>query len=171
MQRMRTSGFMGKNKSAAPGAAAARGTFLGTWQADFLGEAVGVFGPEGEENRAILMGCRLDRELGDESLLVFDFHIEIILPEDRCRPLNDGGELSGGEPVIGIVRHPGLEAERGCPPRRSPAVQEGLVDASHLRDMRMERDESAIGKEEAEVGVGVIPEGFQENGGFHDGGN
>ena len=122
---------------------------------------------QGEDERLLLGGRRFDRELGDESVLMLDLRLQIIIAEDGCRTINDIGQLSRGEAVIDIIRHPGLEAERRGPAGRPSAVQEGFVDAAHLRDMGMGGDQASIGKKEPEMVAGVIAQGFQELRGFH----
>ena len=97
---------------AATGATAAGRAFLGLRKADLFGKAVGVLCLQGKNERVLMRSSRFNRELGDESVLIFDLRIQIIAAENGGRPLDDVGQFSRGEAVISIVRHPGLEAER-----------------------------------------------------------
>lgn len=59
-----------------------------------------------------MRSSRFNWELGDESVFIFDLSLQIIIAEDGGRPIDDIGQFSGGEAVIGVIRYPGLEAER-----------------------------------------------------------
>jgi hypothetical protein len=170
---MRTRGFIEcdteKKVSAASGAGAAGGVFLRLWQADFLGKAVGVLSSQVEDEELSLGGRRLNGELGNESILIFDLRIQIIVPKDGCGSIDDIGQFSCRESMIYVVLNPGLETEGGDPASGPAAVQEGLVDAAHFRDMGMGRDESAIGQKKTEMEVWVVPQGLEKKGCFHDG--
>jgi hypothetical protein len=121
-----------------------------------------VLGSQTQDEGPLPGRCRFDGELGDETLLVLDLSLQIIVAENWRRPFDDICQLFRGESVILIVRHPCLEAERRGPAGRAPTVQECLVDTTHFRDVRMSRNESAIGEEKTELVIRMIAESFKK---------
>lgn len=121
-----------------------------------------MFCSQREDESLSLRGGRFDRKLGDETLLVLDLSLQIIVAENWRRPFDNICQLFRGESVILIVRHPCLEAKRRGPACRAPTVQECLVDTTHFRDVRMSRNESAIGEEKTELVIRMIAESFKK---------
>jgi hypothetical protein len=140
---------------------------LGGREADLLGEAVGVLGAECEVNEIPLNPRGFQGKLRDEAILVLEFRSEVLLAEDRRGTVDDVREFFGGKAMVGIVCHPGLQAEVGKPADGCSAVEEGLVDASHLGDMGVDGNQTTVGQDELEMMTGVGPEDGEEFGGFH----
>ena len=97
-----------------------------------------------------------DRELGDDSLLVLQLHIEIVISENGSGTIDDIDQLSRREPVVNVISHPGLKAQVGDFPNRRAAVQEGLVDPAHLGDVGVQRNHAAIRQDELEIVFGMV---------------
>lgn len=121
-----------------------------------------MFGAECENDELGLQSHRLQRKLGDEAVLIFNFNVQIFGSENGCCAVDDIGQFSRSQTVIDVIGHPGLKTERGDLSGRSAAVQEGLINTTYLRDMRMRRNDTPVGEEESEVVAGLIPEGFEE---------
>lgn len=107
-----------------------------------------------EEERTIHGARGFDRELGDQSILILDFHIEIVLPENRLRFLKDSSEATGQEPMIGIIRHPCLQGTMHRTANCAATVDECLLNAPYLGDMRVSLDQPTIWQNETKLVIG-----------------
>ena len=77
------------------------------------------------------------RILRNHAVVVFDFQRKIGLPEIRCPLENDLGQLGRVETVIDIVGDPDLQNAACRIANRPAAIDEVLLDSSHLRDVKV----------------------------------
>lgn len=155
--------------SAATGAAAARRVRIsfGKWKADLLGEAVGMFHPESNDQFIEIANDADNGELRNQAIFILQLHLEIVISQNRSGTDDDIDQLAGWKPVISVVSHPGLKAKVGDFPDRRSTVQKGLVDPAHLGDVGVKRNHAAIRQDELEVVIGMFRQEVFEFGCFH----
>lgn len=156
------------------GAAAAFFRWLvdGGHTAQFLGEAVSVFGGEIENDLIGFDGDIDNRILGDDVLAVFNFHGKVFMGEDGATFFEDGSHLAGGNAMIFIAADPGLELAGFIAMQGATAIEEGLLDMPYFGDVEGDRHLIAGRQEETEGFVGVLGQGgfeFEESHGIGGG--
>jgi len=78
-----------------------------------------------------------DRELGNYTSFILEFHFKIIRSQDGLCPVNNLNKLSCRKPMVYIISNPALKAEIGVFSNCRTAVQKGFVHATDLGDVRM----------------------------------
>ena len=115
-----------------------------------------------------VLGARLEHwKLRDESVLVFDFHLEVIALKKRRRQIQHSCQFSRSKAVIHIICHPGLEGTRRDLAHRASAIDEPFVHPARLCDVCMRRNPPAIGKNERQLVAGMFLQMIFEFAQFH----
>ena len=136
-------------------------------ETEFLGEAVGVLGAELEAKSAIDDVGAGHGKLRDELSFVLDFHRHREVVKEAVGMTENGGELSGREAVVDVVRDPGLEQAMLQCPQDAAAVDERLLYMADLGDVEVRGDQTAIGQGEGNEEVGMRVEVAEEGGEGH----
>jgi hypothetical protein len=127
-----------------------------------------VLGAQGEDDGRLGDSSAFNWELGDQPIFVFEFHVQVLIPDDGGSAINDLCKFSGWKSVIRILGHPSLEGEVGDFTNGGTAIQKGLVDPSHLGDVGVNRNSATIWKDELKMMLGMGNEEFQECRGIHE---
>jgi hypothetical protein len=128
----------------------------------FLGEAVGVLVLEIKKKGVGLNLGRADFQLSDHGDLMLQFDGEVEGGDERCREIDDRGELSGDESMVEIIGDPSLENACGEGANGAAAVDEVLLYMTDFGDVVMRRDHGVVGEDEPQDVVGVREEeGFE----------
>jgi hypothetical protein len=110
----------------------------------FLGEALR---PALTEHNLQMLPGRLDGLdwiLGDDTAIVFHFHVQLIVRQDPLSQLENFRETAGVQPMLRIPAHMGLEQNRLVPSGHPTAVDEALRHVADFRDVGMGWDKIAI---------------------------
>ena len=150
--------------SAATASRAAR--IGGFGNAHVLRETVRVFCDEGEHKRAVLCFRCVDRKLRDGAIFVFDFNGQFITAQNARGAVENVGEFSRRQSVVGVIGHPRLQQTGIHFAHGAAAIHECLVNASDFRDVRVNGNQSAVWQKKAKCRVGILAEMFLE---FSDG--
>jgi hypothetical protein len=126
-----------------------------------------VFRGKKNNNRIPIDRERLHRELRNEPVFVFQFHIKVAPLKERIGAVDDIRQFSSRETVVRVVGHPGLQAEKRGFAEGGSAIKEGLVHSPYLGDVGVCRNNPAIRQNKSQVECGILFERSNEGAGFH----
>lgn len=109
----------------------------------------------------------LDRILGDDATIVFDFDLEPIVGQDSLPELENFREAVGLQPVIRVSTDMSLQQDRFALARHSTAINEALRHVPDFSDVGMRRDEIAIRENKPRKGAWMLFERGPEIREFH----
>jgi hypothetical protein len=109
----------------------------------------------------------MNGKLGNEPVLVFQLHIEVITLEKRICPVDDIGQFSSLETVVCVIGNPCLKTEKRVFTEGGSTIKERLVHAPNFSDVGVCGNKPPIWKHESEVKSGILFEGRNEGAGFH----
>jgi hypothetical protein len=134
------------------------GIFRGR-ETDVLRQAVGVLHTESDDKPLPIARDRMNRELRDQPIFVFQLHVEVIALEKRSSPVDDICQFARWEAVVDVISNPCLKAEKRGFAEGGSTIKEGLVHTPDFSDVGVRRDKSSIRKHESEVESGILFEG------------
>jgi hypothetical protein len=126
-----------------------------------------VFRGKKNNNRLPIDREGLHRELRNEPVLVFEFHIKVVPLKERSGPVNDIRKFPSRKTMVRVVGHPGLQAEKRSFAEGGSAIKEGLVHTPDFGDVGVRGNNPAIRQHKSEFEGGILFEGSNEGAGFH----
>lgn len=115
-----------------------------------LGQTIGVLLPQTNLQHIADEERGIDRILRNRAVLVFHFHLHLIMRQHLPSELQNPGKRPRIEPMLHIIRHMNLEQTSFRPLMQRPsAIYEPLRDITDLGDVIMGRDEVPVWQDKA----------------------
>ena len=97
-----------------------------------------------------------DRILRDDTAIVFDLHVEIVIWQDPCAELEDFCESIGAEPVFGVAPDMCLEQDLFFFAGFAAAIDEFSNHVTDFGDVNVSRNVSTVRQHESRKSVWVL---------------
>ena len=135
--------------------------------ATVLGQAVGVFHAQAENNGTFGDFEAGNGKLRDEWRFVLDLHFEAVIGDDGARLIENLQKCPGRKAMIGVILKPGLESADRVGARGATAIDEPLVDLGDLGDVSVGRKFGPGRQDKTNGFSGVFGEGIPQGTQFH----
>ena len=121
--------------------------------ATILREAVGVFACQSQQESRRCGFNGNHRKLRDQSSFILHFHRQVIGTQHGFGHAQYAGQSTGRESVFNVCGNPNLQNTGGGRTGRPPAVDEVLLNAPDLRDMKMCRNKRTVRQHELQIQI------------------
>ena len=112
--------------------------------------------------------CADYRELREKAVLVFEFNIELVGPQERLGFAENCAEGTWQKPMVHIVCHPSLKRASRRRTHRAAAVDKATVGAANLSNVSANRNEAAVRQHKTQSVLRGCEQVAFEFGYFHD---
>jgi hypothetical protein len=127
-------------------------------------------GPALSENYVEMFAGRFDFEhwiLGDETTIVFYFHVELIVRKNAAAELKDFRKAVRAQAVVDIAADVRLKDHRFVSPGEAAAVDEVFYYVTDLGHMGVRGNGVSVRQDKTRKRVGMLFEDFSKCGEFH----
>jgi hypothetical protein len=127
----------------------------------------GVSSLQREDYLGSLERSGLKGKLGNESQIVLNIHLKILITEDMTSLLENFSEFSRDQSVVVVVRDPGLKAAHRILSKRSTTIDKSFADSSNLGHVRVRGGQFTTWKPKSNGGIGGVGKGLRKFGDTH----